>query len=76
MNKISPVQLNELIKKRRSIFPHTYIDKPIPREIIDQVLENANWAPTHKMTEPWRFKVIQSEELEELGILPSETYKL
>ncbi len=53
-------KLNELIRKRRSIFPNTYIDRPIPREIIEQILENANWAPTHRMTEPWRFIVFTS----------------
>lgn len=55
---ISPAQVGELIRKRRSIFPSTYLDKPIEKAIISDVLENANWAPTHKMTEPWRFRVL------------------
>lgn len=75
MSKILPEQVNELIKKRRSIFPKTYIQKPIPKEIIEQILENANWAPTHKLTEPWRFKVFRGDALEQLGIKLSEVYK-
>ncbi len=75
MNKISPEQVNGLIRKRRSILPNSYNDKPIPKEIIEQVLENANWAPNHRKTEPWRFKVIQGAALEQLGILLSDTYK-
>ncbi|MFK7774687.1 MAG: nitroreductase [Saprospiraceae bacterium] len=75
MSKILPTQVNELIKKRRSIFPKSYIQKPIPKEIIEQILENANWAPTHKLTEPWRFKVFRGDALEKLGSKLSEVYK-
>jgi hypothetical protein len=27
---------------------------------INQILEAGNWAPTHKLTEPWRFVVLCS----------------
>lgn len=63
----SVVDLNELIARRRAIFPQNYIEKTIPRTIIEQVLENANWAPTHKLTEPWRFKVFYSAALQSLS---------
>jgi len=75
MSKILPEQVNELIKKRRSIFPKSYIKKPIPKEIIEQILENANWAPTHKLTEPWRFKIFRGDALMQLGIKLSEVYQ-
>jgi nitroreductase len=75
MSKILPTQVNELIKNRRSIFPKSYIQKSIPKEIIEQILENANWAPTHKLTEPWRFKVFRGDALEQLGSKLSEVYK-
>jgi len=68
-------QLNKLIRTRRSIFPHSYIDRPIPREIIEQILENANWAPTHRMTEPWRFIVFANESLTSLSQYMSNWYK-
>jgi len=63
---MTPADISKLIRKRRSIFPKTYIDKPIPKEIIEEVLENANWAPNHKLTEPWRFKVLRGKALERL----------
>lgn len=50
------------IKARRAIYPDAYNNEPISRNEIDQILEAANWAPTHKRTEPWRFKVFYSEE--------------
>lgn len=64
---ISPELVSELIRKRRSIFPKTYNDKPIPKSIIEEVLENANWAPTHRLTQPWRFKVFTGASLQRLG---------
>ncbi len=67
-------QISELIKKRRSIFPETYTDQPIPKEVIEQILENANWAPTHKKTEPWRFKVFQAKALERLSSYLGDWY--
>ena len=50
-------KINDIIKNRRAT-PARFLGKnEIPKEIIRQLLENANWAPTHKNTEPWRFKV-------------------
>ncbi len=59
--------LNQLIKTRRAVFPKVYNGKPISKEVIQQILENANWAPTHKYTEPWRFKVFLGESKNQLG---------
>lgn len=63
----TPEQAGDLIRNRRSIFPNTYNDKTIPDDIIWEILENANWAPTHKLTEPWRFKVFRGKALKRLG---------
>jgi nitroreductase len=64
----------DLIKNRRSVFPAQYITKPIAKADIEKILEAANWAPNHKKTEPWRFKVIQGEKKAELGEFLSDTY--
>ena len=64
----------DLIKKRRSVFPAQYIDKPIAKSDIDKILEAANWAPNHRKTEPWRFKVLQGESKEKLGLFLSLKY--
>ncbi|HLY71921.1 MAG TPA: nitroreductase family protein, partial [Puia sp.] len=66
-NVFDTVQLNLLFQKRRSVFPEQYVaGKKIPDEIVMQLLENANWAPTHKLTEPWRFVVFSGEGLKKL----------
>lgn len=54
-------EISQLIKKRRSIYPPVYNNTPIDKETIELLLENANWAPNHKKTEPWRWKVFHSE---------------
>lgn len=54
--------LSEIIKNRRAIYPDAYTNQIIPQEEIETILEAANWAPTHKRTEPWRFKVFHSED--------------
>lgn len=49
--------INDLIKNRRATPPRFLAKTEIPKVSIEQLLENANWAPTHKKTEPWRFSV-------------------
>ena len=70
----NPTILNDLIRTRRAIFPRQFDDEPVSLEIIMQLLENANWAPTHKKTEPWRFVVIRGEAKERLGDLMAALY--
>ena len=64
----------DLIRKRRAVFPAQYNDKAISKENIRKILEAANWAPTHKKTEPWRFKVVMGDALDRLGNFMAETY--
>ncbi|WP_425562900.1 nitroreductase family protein [Marivirga lumbricoides] len=68
-------EINRLIKSRRSIFPAQYTGEKVPDEIVQQMLENAQWAPTHKLTEPWRFTVFTGEGLKKLGEFQSSIYK-
>lgn len=59
--------LSNIIKRRRSIFPVSYTGQEIPVTVIKQILESANYAPTHKLTEPWRFIVFRNEGKIKLG---------
>jgi nitroreductase len=59
--------LNELIKNRRATPPRFLSKNNISENVIHQLLENANWAPTHKNTEPWRFKVYLGESKKKLA---------
>jgi nitroreductase len=72
-----PDQINAVIKNRRSIYPQQYAKGiVVPDEIIWQILANANRAPNHKQTEPWRFTVFSGEGLKYFGELQAKIYKL
>lgn len=53
--------LERLIRTRRSVFPKSFTKEPIDDRIIEDIMAAANWAPTHRLTQPWRFVVIQGE---------------
>lgn len=59
--------VSAVIRRRRSIKPARFIDKRIDDATIAELLENANWAPTHGMTEPWRFFIFTDNARERLG---------
>ncbi|MEL6987221.1 MAG: nitroreductase [Bacteroidota bacterium] len=67
--------LADLISKRRSIYPPQYNEKNIPDYLIKEVLNAANWAPNHKKTEPWRFKVIRGNALNRFSDYMGAYYK-
>lgn len=68
-------ELTRLIKHRRSIYPVQYSGEQVPRKIIEIMLENATWAPTHKLTQPWRFVVFAGDGRRKLAGFMSELYK-
>ena len=55
--------------------PSQYNDTPLNDEQIYLILEAANWAPTHRKTEPWRFKVLKGKSKNNLGEFLAEKYK-
>ncbi len=52
--------------------------EPIPRETLEQLLDLARHAPNHKLTQPWRYRVLGPETLERLkqAAGPKEAPKL
>ena len=65
----------QIIKNRRSRFPDMYQDRHIEKETLIKILNTANYAPTHRKTEPWRFKVVQGTQKESLGQFLVEKYR-
>mgnify|MGYP001267187519 CR=1 FL=1 len=72
---VTPEQASALIRSRRAIFPKSYNNRPIERQVIEEILENANWAPSHRLTEPWRFKIFTGEGLVRLSEYLGDYYK-
>lgn len=55
----------EAIRSRRSV--GKVRQDPVPRELIEQMLEAAVQAPNHHLTLPWRFWVLSGVAREDLG---------
>ncbi len=53
--------LATLLKNRRSV--RKYQARPVSREVIEQVLEAARWAPSPHGKQPWRFVVLTRQEM-------------
>lgn len=66
---------NALIRRRRTIKPRDFSDKPVENVHLAALLENANWAPTHGMTEPWRFSVFTGEGRQRLADFLQSLYR-
>lgn len=67
--------LKKIIENRRSVFPKDYTGEEIPQEILDEILSSAQFAPNHKKTKPWRFKVFKAEEKQNLAKEIQRIYK-
>jgi nitroreductase len=67
-------EITEVIRNRRTIYPEMYSDRKVHREVIEDLLNNAIWAPTHGLTQPWRFKVFTDEGLKRLSDFQSSLY--
>ncbi|MDP7036190.1 MAG: nitroreductase [Planctomycetota bacterium] len=52
----------DLIRDRRT--HKVFTGEPVTNEQLERLLELATWAPNHRMTEPWRFFVVGSEQVE------------
>lgn len=67
--------LQEIVINRRSKKPTTFNGKKIPDQQITQLLSLANWAPTHGLTEPWRFVVYSGDAVRQFCRQHAEMYK-
>ncbi len=47
------MELTRAIKERRSI--RRYKNDPVPHQVIQEILENAVWAPSAQNLQPWYF---------------------
>ena len=51
-----------IFSTRRSIKPAVMdASREVSREVLLTILEDAHWAPTHGLTQPWRFQVFTGE---------------
>ncbi|MEX2430490.1 MAG: nitroreductase [Dehalococcoidia bacterium] len=53
------VSVYDALYKRRMAWK--LLDKPVPREALERMLNTAVWAPNHRLNEPWRFFVLEKD---------------
>lgn len=67
-------EITDVIRNRRTIYPEMYSDRKVHKEVVEDLLNNAIWAPTHGLTQPWRFTVFTEEGLTKLSDFQSSLY--
>lgn len=58
------MEFMEVVRNRRSI--RKFVDRPVPKELIEEILEAARLAPSGTNRQPWRFKVVTGPEREKV----------
>ena len=58
------MDVEDAIRSRRT--RKAFGPEPVPRELLDELLELACWAPNHHLTNPWRFRVVGPRALARL----------
>ncbi|MET7000528.1 nitroreductase family protein [Chitinophaga defluvii] len=69
------VSIEEIIKQRRTVKPTSMNGKKVPDELVQQLLQLADWAPTHGYTEPWYFVVYSGDQVQEFCAGHAALYK-
>jgi nitroreductase len=73
--KHSVSELSDLIRHRRTIQPKDYTRREVHREVVERILANGTWAPTHGLTQPWRFFVYTGDARQRLADFLGNTYR-
>jgi nitroreductase len=55
------MDVEDAIRTRRT--HKAFAPEPLPRDLLDELLELARWAPNHHLTNPWRFRVLGPQSL-------------
>jgi nitroreductase len=58
------MEVETAIRTRRT--HKAYRPDRVPREVLEELIDLARWAPNHHLTNPWRFRVIGERALERL----------
>ncbi|MUV38367.1 putative NAD(P)H nitroreductase YfhC [Lentibacillus sp. JNUCC-1] len=65
--------LVQVIRERRAV-KKGYNDQEVKEAVVRELLEDAIWAPTHKMRQPWRFVFVGADQLPDFAKKVAATY--
>jgi len=66
-------ELATIIRERRAIKKH-YTDKTVAKDMVYGLLEDAIWAPTHGLRQPWRFIFVGEDQKASFAKKIASTY--
>lgn len=55
------MELETAIRSRRT--HKAFAPDPVPDDVLEQLFELARWVPNHRLTNPWRFRVLGPQSL-------------
>lgn len=66
-------ELARIIRERRAV-KKGYNNKEVTEETVRELLDDAIWAPTHGMRQPWRFIFVGADQKENFAKQVAATY--
>ncbi|MEZ4331624.1 MAG: nitroreductase [Myxococcota bacterium] len=72
---MDPKAIDEVIQRRRTFKPASLSEREIPESELLAVLEAARWAPSHGLTEPWRFRLFRGPARKRLADALAHLYE-
>ena len=57
--------VEDIIRTRRTV--KRFLSRPVPRQLLASLLDAAVWAPNHRLTEPWRFYILDGKSRQRVG---------
>lgn len=72
---MDPKAIDEVIQSRRTFKPASLSERPIPESELMAVLDAARWAPSHGVTEPWRFRLFRGAARKRLADALANLYE-
>ena len=73
MNQVATVRRVDVVQAIRSRRTHKqYGSEPVSETVVRELVDLARWAPNHKLTNPWRFRLLGPETRTQIDELVSE----
>ena len=68
--------VDTVIRSRRSIYPKQFKKgEQLPDSAIDHLLDTARYAPTHRLTQPWRYQVYGRDAVKDFFTILEKVYR-
>jgi len=66
--------IKDLVYSRKSTYPAQFSGAKIADTVVWELLDLVRWAPTHRLTEPWKFQVYSDSALDRIVELHRSYY--